>query len=67
MDTADNLMQLLKETHKKLRHCVNELCLNCGEYQREHLGACNGCIWKEVREDESRRHQEERQAGAETR
>lgn len=24
----------------------NELCLKCGNYQREHLGACNGCRWR---------------------
>lgn len=21
----------------------NQLCLECGRYQQEHLGACNGC------------------------
>lgn len=24
----------------------NELCLKCGQYHNEHLGACNGCRWK---------------------
>lgn len=33
----------------ELRDCVNELCLKCGQYRREHDGACNGCRWKEVR------------------
>jgi hypothetical protein len=32
-----------------LRDCVNELCLRCGSYQNEHLGACDGCRWKDVR------------------
>ena len=34
-----------------LRDCVNELCLKCGDYRNEHLGACNDCRWKEVRRD----------------
>lgn len=25
--------------------CVNELCLKCGQYHREHEGACDGCRW----------------------
>ena len=27
--------------------CRNELCLRCGEYKQRHLGACDGCRWKE--------------------
>ena len=33
-----------------LRDCVNELCLQCGQYQTEHLGSCDGCRWKKVKE-----------------
>lgn len=33
----------------ELRDCVNELCLKCGDYREEHLGACDGCHWKDVR------------------
>lgn len=25
-----------------------ELCLCCGKYKQAHLGACDGCRWKEV-------------------
>ena len=32
-----------------LHDCVNELCLRCGRYRQEHLGACDGCRWKKVR------------------
>lgn len=32
-----------------LRDCVNELCLKCGQYRNEHLGACDDCRWKAVR------------------
>ena len=29
------------------RDCRNELCLYCGKYKERHLGACDGCRWKE--------------------
>ena len=32
-----------------LRDCVNELCLKCGAYHREHEGACDGCRWLKPR------------------
>ena len=35
-----------------LNDCVNELCLRCGSYREEHLGACNGCRWKDVRHND---------------
>lgn len=31
----------------ELEDCRNELCLKCGDYKRAHLGACDGCRWKE--------------------
>ena len=33
----------------ELHDCVNELCLRCGRYRQEHMGACDGCRWKKVR------------------
>ena len=36
-------------TKAELRDCVNELCHKCGSYREEHLGACDGCRWKDVR------------------
>lgn len=42
----------LDATKRTLRRCVNELCLRCGEFQKEHLGACNGCVWLAVRHGE---------------
>lgn len=30
------------------RDCRNELCLRCGEYTRRHLGACDGCRWRDA-------------------
>ena len=41
---------LISESENDLHDCVNELCLKCGDYRREHLGACNGCRWKAVKE-----------------
>ena len=32
----------------ELRDCRNELCLRCGSYKQAHLGACDGCRWKDV-------------------
>lgn len=34
---------------KDLEVCRNELCLRCGAYKQRHLGACDGCRWKEER------------------
>ena len=36
----------------ELKDCVNELCLHCCRYEREHLGACDKCRWKKVRRGE---------------
>lgn len=33
----------------ELNDCVNELCLKCGQYRREHEGACDGCRWLKPR------------------
>lgn len=24
----------------------NELCMKCGGYHRQHMGACDGCRWR---------------------
>ena len=32
-----------------LKDCANELCQKCGQYRNDHLGACDGCKWKEVK------------------
>ena len=34
----------LRDENENLR---NELCLKCGRYRTAHLGACDGCRWKE--------------------
>lgn len=40
---ADEIAKLKRD----LKDCRNELCLKCGDYTRRHLGACDGCRWKE--------------------
>ena len=39
----------INSLNRELRTCVNELCLKCGAYREEYLGACNGCRWKETK------------------
>lgn len=47
---AELIIGQMVEDASNLRDCVNELCLRCGSYKEEHLGACDGCRWKQVRE-----------------
>lgn len=39
----------VQDAEGELRDCVNELCLKCGTYTREYLGACGDCRWLNVR------------------
>lgn len=34
---------------KDFKDCVNELCQQCGQYKREHEGACDDCRWLKQR------------------
>jgi len=40
-----------KDLLKELWRCRNELCLLCGQYKNRHLGACDGCRWKDLPEE----------------
>lgn len=33
-------------TPEDIKVMHNELCLQCGNYKRAHLGACSGCRWR---------------------
>jgi hypothetical protein len=44
------LICIVDGTESDLKDCVNELCLKCGRYREEHLGACSDCRWKEVKD-----------------
>lgn len=39
----------VQDPEGELKDCVNELCLQCGKYHDEHLGACDGCRWLKPR------------------
>ena len=39
---------VVERLQRELRDCRNELCLKCGDYKQRHLGACDGCRWREV-------------------
>ena len=38
--------ELNSKLHHELEDCRNELCLKCGNYKEDYLGACDGCRWK---------------------
>ena len=44
----DEMCELFTTLQKKYKDCRNELCLKCGSYREKHLGACDGCRWKDV-------------------
>lgn len=44
-----NLQAEIDHLKGELKDCVNELCLQCGKYHDEHLGACDGCRWLKPR------------------
>lgn len=39
--------KIIEKLTKTLKDCRNELCAKCGRYKEQHLGACDGCRWKE--------------------
>ena len=48
-DSKDLTVEQIDSIRSMLKQCVNELCYQCGKYQQEHNGACDGCIYKNVR------------------
>ena len=52
LNLADaQIERLIEETERlrrDLKDCRNELCLRCGDYKQRHIGACDGCRWKDV-------------------
>ena len=43
-DYQKGILQKAIDEREELK---NELCLHCGKYKNEHLGACKGCKWYE--------------------
>ena len=48
METYDKMARERDKVKSDLKDCRNELCLRCGSYREKHLGACDGCRWKDV-------------------
>jgi hypothetical protein len=44
----NNACKEIKELAAELMDCRNELCLKCGRYHDRHMGACDGCRWKDM-------------------
>ena len=54
MTMSENYKEAYEEEHdlrialqERLKVCRNELCLKCGDYKQRHLGACDGCRWRD--------------------
>ena len=43
-----DLKMALADAKAELNLCRDELRLRCGDYKQRHLGACDGCRWKNV-------------------
>lgn len=42
--TVEEYNKVISELH----NCRDELCLRCGNYHESHLGACDGCRYKDM-------------------
>ena len=55
LSAAANLIESLQaelaESQRRAKDARNELCLKCGRYREAHTGACDGCRWKEPRNE----------------
>lgn len=53
-ECASMELELVRKQNEKLlvslRDCANELCVKCGRYVNDHLGSCDSCKWKAVKE-----------------
>ena len=43
----NQLEDAYKTLEREFKDCRNELCLKCGDYKQRHLGACDGCRWRD--------------------
>lgn len=41
------LREELTASQRRAQDARNELCLKCGRYREAHIGACDGCMWRE--------------------
>lgn len=47
LDLVRDLKARIAYLKSELKDCRNELCLKCGQYRERHLGACDGCRWRD--------------------
>lgn len=47
MELNEFLRDKIMKLQRDLKDCRNELCLKCGNYKQKHLGACDGCRWRD--------------------
>jgi hypothetical protein len=48
LDLVRDLKARIADIKSELKDCRNELCLKCGNYKQKHLGACDGCRWRDM-------------------
>lgn len=48
MELNEFLRDKIMKLQRDLKDCRNELCLKCGDYKKKHLGACDGCRWRDA-------------------
>ena len=46
--TLNEALKLAIKALEDITDCRNELCLYCKCYEKKHLGACDGCRWRET-------------------
>lgn len=47
-EAISDAVVFIKSLLKELQNCRDELCLRCGQYKQAHLGACDGCRYKDM-------------------
>ena len=51
-ESMTHLEAIIAKQKCTLYRCINELCQKCKRYQYEHEGACDGCSWKQLKDEQ---------------